>query len=244
MDLIQAADPSKIDLLEFDPIPFPTANEDGKPVGPFCYLATPSFQELRISLLYRNENYSAILGYFDTLDLTSFSSKELFFASSAILKTNCTLPVRDRIESELIRRSLNPPFDSFCLYNLGLLWKLKHDSRCKSAFLSSVQQFPYFWSCWLELSALFLNNTENSVSSITPPIRCILKNFFQLYATNHLLQVLHCFSPCHVRSLKHPNSCSRPFPPSFPHPLSFESNLHNTNTIIRVGAYNILKSFL
>ena len=154
-----------------------------------CHLATSSFQELRISLLYRNENYSAILGYFDTLDLTSFSSKELFFASSAILKMNCTLPVRDRIESELIRRSLHPPFDSFCLYNLGLLWKLKHDSRCKSAFLSSVQQFPYFWSCWLELSALFLNNTENSVSSITPPLRCILKNFFQLYATNHLLQV-------------------------------------------------------
>ena len=34
MDLIQAADPSKIDLLEFDPIPFPTANEDGKYVTP------------------------------------------------------------------------------------------------------------------------------------------------------------------------------------------------------------------
>lgn len=144
--------------------------------------------------------------------------------------------MRDRIESELIRRSLNPPLDSFCLYNLGLLWKLKHDSRCKSAFLSSVQQFPYFWSCWLELLSLFLNNTENSVSSITPPLRCILKNFFQLYATNHLLQVLNCLSLCHFYSPKHPSFCSRLFPLSFPHLFSLESNLHNTNTITHVGA--------
>ena len=187
-----------------------------------------SFQELSISLLYRNEDYDTILRYFDTLDLTPFSSKDLFFASSAVLKTNSTLSVRDRIEAELIRRSRNPPCNSFCLYNLGVLWKLKHDSRCESAFVSSIQQFPYFWSCWLELSGLFLHSSEKSVSTITPPLCCILKNFFQLYATNHFLQVFSYlfFSLSHKRL----NFYSTHYLLSFPHLISFISNLRNTCT--------------
>ena len=54
---------------------------------------------------------------------------------------------------------------------------------------SSFPSFPYFWSCWLELSSVILDKQSFDATISSIPSRCLLKFFFQLHTTNRLLTV-------------------------------------------------------
>lgn len=93
------------------------------------------------------------------------------------------------IENELYRRYDNKQLDSFGLYVLGKIWKQKNDNRSVDVFISSITQFPYCWSCWLELSSSI---TDSSLfSSVCSKLnnQPILKYFFQFHTTATIMQV-------------------------------------------------------
>lgn len=107
-----------------------------------------------------------------------------------------------RIESELIKRFREETIDPFCAFVLGKIWKQKNDTQqASTAFLYSIQQFPYFWCCWVELASIITDSTFFNSLCTKIPNQFILKYFFQLYTTNRLMQVssirlphlvLHC----------------------------------------------------
>lgn len=63
-------------------------------------------------------------------------------------------------------------------------------STSLSLSLWFTSRFPYYWSCWVELSSVILDTQtfNNTVKSIRNQF--FLKYFFQLYTTNRLLTVL------------------------------------------------------
>ena len=73
---------------------------------------------------------------------------------------------------------------------LGYIWKRKDDKRASSAFLASISQFPYFWSCWRALSDVVVTSADFNALSDSIDSRFILKYFFLLLTTNRLTQVL------------------------------------------------------
>ena len=185
-----------------------------------------------MAMLYRKEEYGAVLQQCDVLHLEPLSAKELFFVSSAVLKSESLRAFCDPIELELLRRFQHNALDSFGLYNLGLFWKLKNDTRAITAFLASIHDFPYFWSCWLELSSLLLSSASPDTSCSAVRSQCILKNFFQLQTTNRLFQVA-----AEATLDSSPTRSSRSSPrcrPSSPAPPTFSCSWRSTTTATRV----------
>lgn len=105
----------------------------------------------------------------------------------------------DRYERELCNRLSDKSIDAFCSYCLGRIWVRTNDKRSTSVFIESINRyslihfdstrFPYFWSCWVELSSVILDTQsfQDTVKGINSQF--FLKYFFQLYTTNRLLTV-------------------------------------------------------
>ena len=101
------------------------------------------------------------------------------------------------IENELFRRYENKQLNSFGLYVLGKIWKQKNDNRSIDVFLASISQFPYCWSCWLELSSSITDSTLFSSICSQLDNQSILKYFFQFHTTSSIMQVFVLSDPVH-----------------------------------------------
>ncbi|KAK8801687.1 hypothetical protein WA538_005522 [Blastocystis sp. DL] len=164
-----------------------------------------------VKILYLEEAYESVLQAVDNRDVTTLSSSELFWASDAAYHLvydhqgrHVPNDAMDRYQHELQRRFESNQLDPFGAYCLGKIWKRANNTQAVSAFLHSISNFPYFWSCWLELSGVILDTQSFDETINTIPGRCLLKFFFQLHTTNRLLtssvalslyQTLHSLFP-------------------------------------------------
>ncbi|KAM7458229.1 hypothetical protein BLSTO_00999 [Blastocystis sp. subtype 1] len=150
---------------------------------------------MNIKTLYTREQYESIHAYERTKEVPSLSLPELFFYADSVYRLwnaqyseNPKSFLITTVETELCRRFEANQSNAFCSYVLGCIWKRKDDKRASSAFLASISQFPYFWSCWRALSDVVVTSADFNALSDSIDSSFILKYFFLLLTTNRLTQ--------------------------------------------------------